>query len=77
MPAYSLPPNAEDVHLMRVVVRLDLSRQMLEVLLQDMVKAWESLSNDQPTHTASPKPDLWTSPDHSAAHAKARSQQTR
>ncbi|MEZ5239646.1 MAG: glutamate decarboxylase [Microthrixaceae bacterium] len=35
VPAYSLPPDAQDVHLMRIVVRLDLSRQMIKVLLRD------------------------------------------
>ncbi len=39
VPAYSLPPDAEDVHLMRVVVRLDLSRQMIDILLSDLEKA--------------------------------------
>ncbi len=72
IPAYSLPPNAEDVHLLRIVVRLDLSRQMIDVLLQDLDKAWNDLAAEQPTHVAPPKPDLWTAPDHAAMHAKAR-----
>jgi glutamate decarboxylase len=72
VPAYSLPPDAEDVHLLRIVVRLDLSRQMIDVLLHDLAKAWDDLTAEQPVARQAPKPDLWTSPDHSAAHSKAR-----
>ena len=72
VPAYSLPPNAEDVHLMRVVVRLDLSRQMIDLLLRDLAAAYEELEAAAPTHRPSPKPDLWTAPDQAAAHSKAR-----
>jgi glutamate decarboxylase len=72
VPAYSLPPDADAVHLMRVVVRLDLSRQMIDILLRDLDKAWNDLSAEQPTERKSAKPDLWTSPAHSAAHGKAR-----
>ncbi len=71
-PPTALPPDAEDVHLLRVVVRLDLSRQMIDVLLRDLDKAWNDLAAEQPTHVAPPKPDLWTAPDHAAMHAKAR-----
>jgi len=72
VPAYSLPPDAEDVHLMRVVVRLDLSRQMIDILLRDILKACDDLAADQPTHRSAPKPDVWTSPEEMAAHSKAR-----
>ncbi len=72
VPAYSLPPNAEDVHLMRVVVRLDLSRQMIDLLLRDLAVAYEELQAAAPTHRPSSKPDLWTAPDRAAAHSKAR-----
>lgn len=72
VPAYSLPPNAEDVHLLRVVVRLDLSRQMIDVLLRDLAKAWEDLESEQPSHQAASKPDLWTAPQHAAGHSKKR-----
>jgi len=72
VPAYSLPPDADDVHLLRVVVRLDLSRHMIEMLLRDIEKAWNSLANEKPPHHTAKKPDLWTAPDHAAAHSKAR-----
>lgn len=72
VPAYSLPPDADDVHLMRVVVRLDLSRQMIDVLLRDLHEAWDELADEQPDHRSARKPDLWTSPDHAAAHSKRR-----
>jgi glutamate decarboxylase len=72
VPAYSLPPDADDVHLLRVVVRLDLSRQMIDILLRDLLKAWDDLAAEQPTHRPASKPDLWTSPDHMAALSKQR-----
>lgn len=72
VPAYSLPPNAEEVHLLRIVVRLDLSRQMIDILLRDLAEAWDDLAAEQPATRASSKPDLWTAPQHAAGHAKAR-----
>jgi glutamate decarboxylase len=72
VPAYSLPPDADAVHLLRIVVRLDLSRVMIDLLLHDLDKAWEDLASEQPVQRAAAKPDLWTSPAHAAAHSKAR-----
>lgn len=77
VPAYSLPPDAEAVHLMRVVVRLDLSRQMIDLLLRDLDKAWSDLEAEQPVERSSSKPDLWTAPQHAAAHSKARTRLAR
>ncbi len=77
VPAYSLPPNAENVHLLRVVVRLDLSRTMINLLLKDMEKAWNSLATEKPPHHTGSRPDLWTAPAHAAAHSKARTGHTR
>lgn len=73
VPAYSLPPDAESVHLMRIVVRLDLSRQMIDILLQDLAKAYQDLADEQPEPRKTVKPDLWTAPQKLAAHAKSRS----
>ena len=70
VPAYSLPPDAEEVHLMRVVVRLDLSRMMIEQLLATCLRAYDALEAEQPTHKPAPKPDVWTSPDAAAARAR-------
>ena len=72
VPAYSLPPDAEDVHLMRIVVRLDLSRQMIDILLRDLDHAYKALDAERPGKRATAKPDMWTVPERSAAHAKAR-----
>jgi glutamate decarboxylase len=77
VPAYSLPPDADAVHLLRVVVRLDLSRVLIEQLLRDLMKAWDDLAAEQPVQRASAKPDLWTSPAHAAARSKARTGPTR
>lgn len=73
VPAYSLPPDAQDVHLMRVVVRLDLSRQMIDLLLRDIAAAWDELASEQPAQRRATKPDLWTAPQHAAGHSKVRS----
>jgi glutamate decarboxylase len=72
VPAYSLPPDAQDVHLLRVVVRLDLSRLMVEMLLRDLFAAWDALVAEQPVQRPTAKPDVWTSPAHAAAKSKAR-----
>jgi glutamate decarboxylase len=72
VPAYSLPPDAQDVHLLRVVVRLDLSRLMVEMLLRDLFAAWDALVAEQPVQRPAAKPDVWTSPAHAAAKSKAR-----
>ena len=72
VPAYSLPPDADAVNLLRIVVRLDLSRVMIDILLRDLAKAWDDLEKEQPVDRHAPKPDVWTAPEASAAHAKAR-----
>jgi glutamate decarboxylase len=77
VPAYSLPPDAEDVHLMRVVVRIDLSRRMIDILLLDLLQAWDALAKEQPPTLAAPRADLWTHPSHAAVHSKRRTRQTR
>jgi glutamate decarboxylase len=77
VPAYSLPPDAEDVHLLRVVVRIDLSRQMIDILLRDLMDACEHLAEEQPGVRKRSAPDLWTAPALLAAHQKARTGQRR
>jgi len=72
VPAYSLPPDADDVKLMRIVVRIDLSRAMIDILLRDLKAAYDALAAEAPTHKPAPKPDLWTAPAGAAAHSKAR-----
>ncbi len=77
VPAYSLPPDAEDVHLMRVVVRVDLSRRMIDLLLLDLLQAWDELSKEKPPTRVAPHPDVWTQPQRAASHSKRRTQQRR
>ncbi|WP_426592146.1 glutamate decarboxylase [Cellulomonas sp. McL0617] len=72
VPAYSLPPDAQETHLMRIVIRLDLSRLMIEQLLKDLHLAYDALLAEQPTHEQTRKPDVWTSPASAAAKSKAR-----
>lgn len=43
--AYTLPPNAEEVAIMRVVVREHFSKDMAEILCTDLIKACEELKN--------------------------------
>ena len=76
VPAYSLPPDAEDVHLMRVVVRIDLSRRMIDLLLLDLLQAWDTLAKERPPALAAPRPDVWTHPSHAADHSKRRTRGT-
>jgi glutamate decarboxylase len=72
VPAYSLPPAADDVHLLRVVVRPDLSRVMIEQLLRDLHLAYDELAAEVPPARSRATADLWTSPAHAAAQGKAR-----
>jgi len=44
VPAYTLPPNAEDVTVLRVVVRNDMSRDKVDVLLHHIAEACEYLA---------------------------------
>jgi glutamate decarboxylase len=78
VPAYSLPPDAQDVHLMRVVVRIDLSRQMIDILIHDIEDACAHLSEEKPgKRKQNASPDLWTAPALIAAQQKARTGQRR
>ncbi|OGY24652.1 MAG: glutamate decarboxylase [Candidatus Woykebacteria bacterium RBG_13_40_7b] len=43
MPAYSLPPNAEDVVIMRIVVKENFSRDMCDMLYEDICEAYKFL----------------------------------
>ena len=72
VPAYNLPPDAEDVHLMRVVVRIDLSRRMIDLLLLDLLQAWQDLEAEQPPSRATTRADLWTNPAEAAGQSKKR-----
>ncbi len=43
IPAYSLPPNAEETVLMRIVVRQTFSREMVDILIKDIIEAYRKL----------------------------------
>jgi len=45
VPAYTMPPKAEEIALLRVVVREHFSRDMAEILFQDIMKACEALES--------------------------------
>ncbi|WP_431797536.1 glutamate decarboxylase [Microbacterium kunmingense] len=77
VPGYSLPPNADDIDLLRIVVRLDLSRQMIDVLLRDIEDACTHLAAEKTGDRKSSSPDLWTAPALAAAHQKDRTGQRR
>lgn len=43
VPAYTLPANADDVEVMRIVIRENFGRDMVEMLYTDIMKAYDSL----------------------------------
>ncbi len=43
VPAYTLPPNAEDVTVLRVVVRNDMSRDKIDILMAHIIEACDYL----------------------------------
>ncbi len=46
IPAYTLPKNAEDKAIMRIVLRLTITHEQLNMLYEDLIKAYESLERD-------------------------------
>lgn len=47
IPAYTLPPNAEDIVIMRVVVKENFSRDMIDILYNDIAKAFNELKKSR------------------------------
>lgn len=43
IPAYTLPPNAEEIVIMRIVVKENFSRDMIDILYQDIIEACDYL----------------------------------
>ncbi|MEZ5171514.1 MAG: glutamate decarboxylase [Acidimicrobiia bacterium] len=72
VPAYSLPPDADDIDLLRVVVRVEMSRQLLEILVLDIDNACKELDKIDPSRPGRKKGDLWTSAHLAADTAKQR-----
>ncbi|MEL6891725.1 MAG: glutamate decarboxylase [Actinomycetota bacterium] len=56
VPAYTLPPNAEHIELLRVVCRIDMSREKVNALIDSITRAYD---------------DLAAHPDHPPAMTKA------
>ncbi len=55
IPAYTLPPNAQKIAILRVVVRENFSRDMADMLYRDIVEAYAALQKAKPK-TAPRKP---------------------
>ncbi len=54
VPAYTMPPDAEDVAVLRVVVREGFSRDMADLLLADLTKVVEGLESSPPSRRRRP-----------------------
>ena len=54
VPAYTMAPDAQDISVLRIVVREGLSRDMVDMLLEDLFRAMEYLEHNAP---AVPKVD--------------------
>ena len=50
VPAYTLPPNAQDVTLMRALVKETLSREMVDTLAGDIARACQTLDDKGGIH---------------------------
>jgi glutamate decarboxylase len=48
VPAYTMPPNAQDVKMMRALVKLNLSRSLVDTLDDDIAEAIETLEKKGP-----------------------------
>ncbi len=51
VPAYTMPPNAENVKLMRALVKQTLSRELVETLVDDIADACKTLEKKGGAHT--------------------------
>jgi glutamate decarboxylase len=54
VPAYTLPKNAEELAVMRIVLREGFSRDMAEILLRDLRAVIDELESDPPRHPKQP-----------------------
>jgi glutamate decarboxylase len=50
VPAYTLPPNAQDVTLMRALVKETLGREMVDTLAADIARACQTLDDKGGLH---------------------------
>lgn len=63
VPAYTLPPDAQDVSIMRALVKETLSREHVETLARDIAEACETLARKGGAHE-SERQKIVTSPGH-------------
>jgi len=54
VPAYTMPPGAESIAVLRVVIREGFSRDMADLLLTDLVKVIDELEATPPSRPAQP-----------------------
>ena len=48
VPAYTMPPNAQDVKMMRALVKLNLNRSLVDTLADDLASAINTLEKKGP-----------------------------
>jgi glutamate decarboxylase len=48
LPAYTMPPNAQDVKMMRALVKLNLNRSLVDTLDDDIAHAIQTLEEKGP-----------------------------
>ena len=63
VPAYTLPPNAQDVSIMRALVKETLSREHVETLARDIEEACVTLTSKGGAHE-SERRQIITGPGH-------------
>jgi glutamate decarboxylase len=55
VPAYTLPANAEDVAVLRIVVKENFGRDMVEMLLEDLMEAYDIMEKEGAKEVKGPK----------------------
>jgi glutamate decarboxylase len=55
VPAYTMPPNAQDVKMMRALVKLNLSRSLVDTLHEDIASAVKTLEDKGPVSASERK----------------------
>ena len=55
VPAYTMPPNAQDVKMMRALVKLNLSRSLVDTLVADIADAIKTLEAKGPVSASERK----------------------
>ena len=63
VPAYTLPPNAQDITIMRALVKETLSREHLDTLVRDIEEACTTLDRKGGAHE-SERQKIMTGPGH-------------